>query len=539
MKKFLFLMAFAIVSVCLTGCNKEDEVDSVSSLNQIVLKNTTFSSSTKLHLDPSTYNRLLYDEGDVIYVNGTPFTLHYDDLNGNWVANGTQVSNDDGYFYISYFDGDMQSYSAPVYRFDFRTRVSTQSGSITDPKGPTSGIVMAGSTTNNVVTLNPCCAIIRIDPEGRTYHHVKIGFEYMTDSYEVIQRGYVDAALKEITSGNKFNTVGTDVGTFLTMKYYSNFYYSGVPLRGDAIQAKIYVIAYDSENHIALQNITQNYVTIEKGHVYSIRFKPESYPEAFDEGTIANGEFTVGSGKKVKFSRGNLQVIPHMYGSTWRFAEHQYDVLMYQNQQISDDCNNYIDLFGYGTSGNGTPSYTPGMSSTSSSDYFASNLTSSNYIYDWGSNTILDYLGNQCNHTWRTLTDAEWTYLISTRTNASQKWAYATVGGAGGLVLLPDNWTLPSNCSFTAGRGNGYETNVYENEEWEHMELAGAVFLPRTGLRNGTALGSTTEGHYWTSSVSGNSGRQFAFSSGTIPSASNLNRSRGAAVRLVTDISNN
>lgn len=62
------------------------------------------------------------------------------------------------------------------------------------------------------------------------------------------------------------------------------------------------------------------------------------------------GEFTIkGSGDKVSFSKGNLQY--QASTNTWSFAENQYDIIGYGNENISSDYDGWIDMFGWGTSG--------------------------------------------------------------------------------------------------------------------------------------------------------------------------------------------
>ena len=61
------------------------------------------------------------------------------------------------------------------------------------------------------------------------------------------------------------------------------------------------------------------------------------------------GLFSVGNGKTVRFSQGNLQY--QASTDTWRFAEHQYDCIGNTNSNISLFYQGWVDLFGYGTSG--------------------------------------------------------------------------------------------------------------------------------------------------------------------------------------------
>ena len=121
---------------------------------------------------------------------------------------------------------------------------------------------------------------------------------------------------------------------------------------------------------------------------------------------------------------------------------------------------------------------------------------------DWGTNAISNG-GNVASYGWRTLTRDEWDYVVSARAEADSKKGAATVSGVKGWILLPDAWTLPAGASFTAGAG--YTTNSYTAEKWAVMESAGAVFLPVTGLRDGSSMIYPDEGHYW--SATGNSER--------------------------------
>ena len=70
--------------------------------------------------------------------------------------------------------------------------------------------------------------------------------------------------------------------------------------------------------------------------------------------------FSVSRGMTVYFSPGNLQwsaTGTHAISGggtasgTWRFAEHQWDIIGEDNQNISSSYRGWIDLFGWGTSG--------------------------------------------------------------------------------------------------------------------------------------------------------------------------------------------
>jgi hypothetical protein len=211
------------------------------------------------------------------------------------------------------------------------------------------------------------------------------------------------------------------------------------------------------------------------------------------------GLFSVSATQQVYFSQGNLQY--QASTNTWRFAEHQYDYVGTQtadndgyyggnvsgsdNRSISSTYSGWIDLFGWGTGSN------PTLSSPSFEDYGT--------FMDWGCNAIING-GNTVNQ-WRTLTIAEWNYLLNTRTDASSKRGTGNINGVGGLIILPDSWTLPSECSFTSGFTTyDWAHNSYTLAQWAQMEAAGAVFLPAAGNRYGTNdnyVGNL--GNYWSS----------------------------------------
>ncbi len=80
---------------------------------------------------------------------------------------------------------------------------------------------------------------------------------------------------------------------------------------------------------------------------------------AVPEGALS-GEFSVADGRRVRFSRGNLQY--QASTKTWRFAEHQYDIIGDNPGNTTetgrDTQSEWIDLFGWGATGfnpNGEP----------------------------------------------------------------------------------------------------------------------------------------------------------------------------------------
>ena len=233
---------------------------------------------------------------------------------------------------------------------------------------------------------------------------------------------------------------------------------------------------------------------------------------------LLHGQFSVASGVKVSFAQGNLQY--QASTTNWQFAANQYDIIGSGNNSISSSNTGWIDLFGYGTSGES--SKYPYMTSTTDGDYYGSNIAESDY--DWGQkNYTVDVEAG-----YRVLTADEWTYLMSTRTNASNLRGLAVVNEVKGLLLMPDNWINPG---VTFNHLDNAWTDTYDADDWSLLEASGAVFFPAAGYRSGTS--STIDGnsgYYWT----GTAGKCLYFTSGGITmNYTAMGASKGLSVRLV------
>ena len=273
-----------------------------------------------------------------------------------------------------------------------------------------------------------------------------------------------------------------------------------------------------------------------------LSFAAQAQPPIKDGAILA--EFSVSDSTKVYFSQGNLQY--RASTGTWRFAEHQWDFVgdsingnVYENGvksdnvKISPNYDGWIDLFGWGTSGyKRKKAY---MTSTDNTDYGDgyNDITGTNY--DWGVYNAISNGGNQAGQ-WRTLTRAEWDYVISHRPNARYLRGNANVNGVHGLVLLPDNWTFPSDVEFTYGE-NDWSQNTYSASDWSKMEANGAVFLPAAGGRGGAdVVGVGSYGGCWSSSAyDGNRADCLGFSNRLMYTYDERRRG-GRSVRLVQDV---
>ena len=262
----------------------------------------------------------------------------------------------------------------------------------------------------------------------------------------------------------------------------------------------------------------------------------DSYrPGGFDYNGASIKTFSVSDTTAVQFSRGNLQYNAAL--DKWRFALRQYDYICGDNANISETYDGWIDLFGWGTSGwNSATAYQPWTTSITEAEYCpggndASNLTDEYVNADWGIYNKIEN-GGKYKGMWRLLTKEEWGYLI----DRSGKYGLATIGDVyKGLVLLPDDWTLPNGLTFTSGYGNGgYAANTYTMAQWQTMEAAGAVFLPAAGYRHISDLNDvSTHGLYWSSTHFSVSGAWDAYFHDSYVGMNYEGRTYGCSVRLV------
>ena len=248
-------------------------------------------------------------------------------------------------------------------------------------------------------------------------------------------------------------------------------------------------------------------------------------PEDPGSGSFVAKPFSVSATKTVTFSPGNLQY--HPANDEWRFAPNQTDYIGEANSNISSTYNGWIDLFGWGTGNNPT-------NTIEDNGYYQT-------FVDWGVNKI----GNYAPNTWRTLTYNEWEYLIEERSNYDKLIAVAQINGVNGLILLPDDWTCPSDVTFKSGFDDNYDGCIecfgnyqtFSASDWAKLEAAGAVFLPAAGGRIGSFVVEVQEyGYYW-SATEEEDGEHANYLS--IRSAEaftqDYNRYNGESVRLVKD----
>ena len=239
------------------------------------------------------------------------------------------------------------------------------------------------------------------------------------------------------------------------------------------------------------------------------------------EGSLS-GLFSVGNGKQVRFSQGNLQY--QASTDTWCFAAHQYDCIGSTNNNISLFYQGWVDLFGWGTSG-----YNDIKPWLIDYDMEAASITGTKY--DWGLNNAISNGGNKAG-LWHLLTIDQWEYIVNQRSGS--RFAKATVADVRGLMLLPDHW---SDTTFALNAVNqaeaGYESNFINATDFANkLEANGVVFLPCAGLREGTTVNYVNGfGRYWSSTYIEKARSLFFHQTDVRPEGADYHS--GFAVRLV------
>ena len=241
------------------------------------------------------------------------------------------------------------------------------------------------------------------------------------------------------------------------------------------------------------------------------------------EGSL-NGLFSVGNGKQVRFSQGNLQY--QASTDTWRFAAQQYECIGQTNSNISLFYQGWVDLFGWGTSG-----YNDVKPWLIDYNMDATSITGTKY--DWGLNNAISNGGNQAG-LWHLLTIDQWEYIVNRRNGS--RFAKATIGNVRGLLLLPDGWSTATYALNAVNEAEGgYESNYISATDWSDiLEANGVVFLPCAGIREGTTVNYLNGfGRYWSSTYIEKARSLFIHQSDVRPEGADYHW--GLAVRLVQD----
>jgi len=251
-----------------------------------------------------------------------------------------------------------------------------------------------------------------------------------------------------------------------------------------------------------------------------------------------SGLFSVSATKKVCFSKGNL----YWDGSAWHFEDKQSDYNSSYSSTWSE--NKHISHFYWTTDAAASYAKDYSVSSKSKNDNFFASGSDVNHKL-----TVDGTSG------WYTLSQSEWAYLLN-KSNAksgartqTNRFARARVNGVIGLLIFPDeyNGTEKVSCDGIVGVNESGTVTLPENSisdaTWSSMELAGVVFLPTPGYRNGSGVtyagtnGYVLSSSTVTSGTTSGSGYYYiyflSFSSTTVNPALSNYRHYGRSIRLV------
>lgn len=545
-----------LISLLAVSC-KKDESSMMYTTGRFLLQMEPFSdgNDAKTYLQYGTdASRIVYEEGDEVMVNGKPFTITRD--GSQWFAVGSEITATK--FYAAYVDGTCDNWneSAGTYGVNINPHMD---------ENDHNKVILAGTSDNGtVLTLKPACAIIRVNTgaAGSSWTNVKVGF----DENKIPKRGTIKTETREISPVGYLDPCAQDqMGEMLAMRWSKQgaagqhvtdedgYWYVAVPITGSSVTTTLYFMWTNGGTTTYFK--TNNAVTLNKGFVYTVGTERQS---PFTDKGIGKYFFTVSAGgSQVAFTAGNLQCQryydfgSYSYQFKWRFAESQTSIAGQINNNNIGGTDVWFDLFGYGTSNwnSGATAYVPSSTSTTNSDYYASDLSSTNA--DWGKyngNTPGIYYGSSLSQLpiFRTLTSSEWSYLI----NRSGKAGLVRIAGSVfGLMLLPNTglngagtWSNTTDVSL-AGLSLTSTLSLSETD-WNKLEAIGAIFLPAAGSREGTTTTSVNSiGQYWSATqYNGSNGKILYFDTqdGGFVSANEADdiaqKKVGCAVRLVISI---
>ena len=151
-------------------------------------------------------------------------------------------------------------------------------------------------------------------------------------------------------------------------------------------------------------------ITVTRAQITTITLSSLEFGSPLPEGALP-GKFSIAAHDTVYFSQGNLCY--QASSRTWRFATHQYDMVCRDNENISSSYSDWIDLFGWGTSGwnSRATAYQPWSTSTDNTHYYPGRsknnaLTGSYARADWGVYNAISNGGNTAGQ-WRVLSRDE------------------------------------------------------------------------------------------------------------------------------------
>ena len=559
------------------GCQKDG-------MTTLRLRIADFASDSKVYMDGNTPR---WVAGDEICINGSRYTI----ASNSTTTVSSNYSNYKAVYPYSIFG----SLSNGVYTLNIPRnqtyRVSGGNQIVDAPMAANADAATSGTTTT--LNFKNIGALLRIQVVNNpTDNRGALTVDKITVTANLPLWGTATLVMEQLTDGNynpvytinaqptpENRTIYLNCGSQVTIpRGSSHVFYVSVPAVPEGAQNKftIAVHAYNNDGEETF-TLSQPYDGMGDIRVNKMASVPFNFSDAtgtwqrsdIPAGAIRNGVFTIKpatgntAAEKVYFASGNLQYYcGGSDNSKWRIAPNQWDVIGTSNNgRNSANCEEWIDLFGWGTSG-----YTGGGNCApyvfeSDGSYGPSSGTLLTDVYDWGLHNVIyngDLSSPSSTGEWRTLTYNQWRCLIGETVNnirgrqvrggrgLDYNYSYVTVRN--GSTLIPGLLIYPDDFSANDYPSGVLQTTAAAPAEIQLSEYRGCVFLPTTGIRLGDAVTNAPGqnnpiGYYWCADVAtaGAATRPYTLvlqSTGwSFDNTSNMTyRYVGHAVRLVSDV---
>ncbi|MCQ2317867.1 MAG: fibrobacter succinogenes major paralogous domain-containing protein [Bacteroidales bacterium] len=493
MRKALLIMAAALMTM--TQCRKQETMPVTPSANTIKMT-VTAGSGAKTDINTET-GAITWSAGDKLYVSDGTNWLGSLTLVGNGGSSqGTFTGNIAGidetettchFFYLGHDNGMEEPTGTAAANISLASQDGTLAGAMKYHAGyGTTDVTVESGEYHGYVVMNTKIAIAHLNftTDGTTAYKgsVTMGGTGISNTLTVSPGG--------IFSGGGEGGIAIDKGYGTTGERYVTLIPTGetsifVAFTGDATGGMTFANGIQANKFYGMKDAVK--VTL--------------------EAAAPAGRFTVGmdgeTPRKVEFAPGNL-----WYGkaeneetAAFKFEANQWS--------FADTWNaNHVSHFYWSKTASVAYAGSYSESGTTTSDEFFTNSSSFQ-------------VAGETAGTWRTLSKAEWNYLLNSRTNASSLRAWKDLGNnVKGLVILPDgDASVMSGITSTS-----------------HLETYGAVFLPASGYRDGTDVHDVgSYGYYWSGTpyeVDEDCAYLMTFFSGVARTYYGL-RNYGRAVRLV------
>lgn len=509
MKHFskITIALFCVSVLLLQSCKKE--TNGLFRLSATIEK---YNHDNKVHIETDNVGSYAcWDDGDQVTINGIAGVVGHD-ANGYYIQSqsGSSFSDEGGHQEFAalyptnlFLAGGGDYHGTTVVNLPQTQTYIGGSNGTQKIEAPMIAYMAAGSTppdNNHTMQFKNVCALIKVNitntsssqvgikrieivnGDGHTFWGDYSANVSANDQSLVEPSDYADIASKIITRKATLNVNGQTIGAGANKSFY------------------IYVPAVAYSNLVLTVFTTDNKYRTYTGSVTGTSFlantiysKSITYDGGADWKTISSlsgdvdGVFTVSATtidgvttyKKVKFAHGNLL-------SDGSFATNQYDYKGYFGNQES-----VKDMF--------------------SLSNIPSNLPTGYSL----------------------LTSAEWDYLLTTASRGNIRWVPAMVNYIPGIILFPDGFSTPSGITIIGSNSLYTETtsNSFSIDQWNTLETAGCVFLPRINWTSRASWSLSVQCYYWNKEV--NNTRN-AMSFGWAVN-SQANPTYGAYIRLVKE----